>query len=159
MKRGIYPGSFDPVTYGHIDIIKRASKILDELIVAVIVNPGKLSLFSPEERLFILRKAVGSLPKVKIFSFAGLLVNFANLHKAGIIVKGLRAISDFEYEYQMALMNNKLNPKIETVFLMTSNQYAFLSSSSVKEIASLGGSIKGLVPPYVEKELRKKYKL
>lgn len=158
MKRGIYPGSFDPVTYGHIDIIKRASRMLDELIVAVVVNPSKKPLFSLKERLLMLKKTLSGFSGVKMLSFKGLLVDFAKQQQSALIVKGLRAVSDFEFEYQMALMNNKLNPSIDTIFMMTSSQYAFLSSSSVREIASLGGDIKGLVSPYVEMKLKEKYK-
>lgn len=157
MKIGVYPGSFDPITNGHIDIIKRAVKLLDKLIVAVVKNPNKTPLFSFKERMNILKNTLKNVPKVEIASFSGLLVNFLKHNKANVIIKGLRALSDFEFEFQMALMNRQLDANIETIFLMTSSRYTFLSSSSVKEISSLGGSIKGLVPPYVESKLKEKF--
>lgn len=157
MKRAVYPGSFDPVTNGHLDIIERAAALVDELVVAVVRNPAKKGLFTLEERADMLQKSVQHLGNVRVESFAGLLVDFVQERGACLIVKGLRAISDFEFEFQMALLNRKLAPGVDTIFLMTSEQHAFLSSSSVKEIASLGGSVGELVPPYVEGKLKEKF--
>ena len=157
MKRAIYPGSFDPVTNGHLDIIKRASLLVDELIVGVLVNPAKTPLFTLEERVDILKKVTEEISNVQVESFSGLLVNFARDKKANLVVKGLRALSDFDVEFQMALMNRKLAEEVETIFLMTSDCYAFLSSSLVKDIYRLGGRAQGLIPPYVEKYLLEKF--
>jgi len=142
----VYPGSFDPVTNGHLDIIKRSAKMFDKVIVAVVKNYNKKPLFSTEERVKLIQKSVKDLPNVEVESFKGLLMDYIHEKNAQVIVKGLRAISDFEYEFQMALMNRKLDPNIETIFLMTNHKYSFLSSSMVKEVASLGGCITGLVP-------------
>ncbi|MBI2251793.1 MAG: pantetheine-phosphate adenylyltransferase [Armatimonadetes bacterium] len=158
MKRGVYPGSFDPLTNGHLDIIKRSSAILDELVVAIADNPNKIPLFSIKERLNILENTVSDIKNVKIVSFSGLLINFLKKINSKIIVKGLRALSDFENEFQMALLNRKLSNQIETIFLITTDHYAFLSSSAVKEIASFKGSVKGLVPKFVENKLKEKFK-
>ncbi|WP_163192617.1 pantetheine-phosphate adenylyltransferase [Clostridium thermarum] len=156
MRIAVYPGSFDPITNGHEDIIKRAAKIFDEVIVAVLVNPDKRGLFSIEERVELIRKVVTPYSNVKVESFSGLLINFMKSHNAKVIIKGLRAVSDFEYEFQMALMNNKLDDSIETLFMMTSAQYSYLSSSSVKQVAMFGGCIKGLVPdPIINNVLSK----
>ncbi|MFH1454091.1 MAG: pantetheine-phosphate adenylyltransferase [Armatimonadota bacterium] len=157
MRIAVYPGSFDPITNGHLDIINRASKLVDKLIVAVVENPAKQPLFTLEERLRLLDEAVKDMGNVQTDTFRGLLVDFLKEKGASVIVKGLRAISDFEFEYQMALMNKKLEPSMETIFLMTSNQYAFLSSSSVREISAFGGNIRSLVPPNVEKKLAEKF--
>lgn len=157
MKIAICPGSFDPATNGHIDIIMRSADLFDKVIVAVLNNPSKQPLFSVEERVEMLRKTCGSLPNVEIDSFSGLLTEYARHKKANVIVKGLRAVSDFEYELQMALMNKKLNPDLETVFMMTSSKYSYLSSSLVKEVARLGGCIKGLVPEAIEKEIHNRF--
>lgn len=157
MKVGIYPGSFDPVTYGHIDIIKRSSTLFEKLIVAVLSNPQKQPLFSIEERVKLIKDSVGQVPNLEVDSFNGLLVDFAHMKNAKVIVKGLRVVSDFEFELQMALMNKKLSPDIETIFIMTSAKYSFLSSSIVKESAKLGGCVATLVPPAVENALKKKY--
>lgn len=157
MRRAIYPGSFDPVTNGHLDIIQRASSFVDELVVAVLVNPDKNPLFTLEERVDILKRTTAEIPNVRIENFSGLLVNFARKFDARIVIKGLRALSDFDVEFQMALMNRKLAKEIETVFLMTSDCYAFLSSSLVKGVYRLGGRAKGLIPPYVEERLLSKY--
>ncbi|MCS7253305.1 MAG: pantetheine-phosphate adenylyltransferase [Armatimonadota bacterium] len=156
MLRAIYPGTFDPITNGHLDIIERAAKIFDELIVAVATNPVKKPLFSLEERVLMIREACAHLPNVRVESFNGLLVEFARSLDARVIVKGLRAVSDFDYEFQMASMNRKLAPDIETVFIMTSLEYAYLSSSIIKEAAMLGGCVQGLVPHSVLPRLKEK---
>lgn len=157
MKIAVCPGSFDPATNGHIDIIERSAKLFDKVIVAVLYNPRKKPLFTVEERIELLQKTCGWIENVEIDSFSGLLMDYVNKKNANAIVKGLRAISDFEYELQMALMNKKLNPQVETIFMMTSSKYSFLSSSLVKEVISLGGCIKGLVPEVIEKELQKRF--
>jgi len=151
MKIAIYPGSFDPITNGHLDIIKRASKMCDKLIVSVIYNPNKNPLFTLEERKKLVEESIKEYSNVSVDCFSGLLIEYAKENQATAIIKGLRAISDFEYELQMALMNQKLCPGIETVFLMTSSEYSFLSSSLIKEVARFGGCIKGLVPENVNK--------
>ena len=157
MKRAIYPGSFDPVTYGHIDIIKRASEIFDELIVAVLCNKAKTPLFSVDERVNILQEVLHDLPNIRIVSYEGLLVDFAVANNANVIVRGLRAVTDFEYELQLAQTNNVLNKGVDTVFLTTSLKYAYLSSSTVREVASYGGDIAKFVPPLVEKLTYEKF--
>lgn len=146
MKIAVYPGSFDPVTNGHLDIIERASKIFDKVIVGILQNSSKQPMFTVEERLALLQRVTTKLDNVEIDYFSGLLVNYMKRKHAKVIVKGLRAVSDFEYEFQMALMNNKLSPEIETLFMMTSSKYSYLSSSIVKEVARLGGCLKELVP-------------
>jgi len=156
---GIYPGSFDPITYGHLDIIARSSKLFDKLIVAVLTNPRKNALFTVDERIEMIRESVKDFDNIEIESFSGLLVDFARMKKAKAIIKGLRAVSDFEYELQMALMNSKLDNEIETIFIMTSSKYSFLSSSIVKEVSSFGGCVAGLVPPIVEERLRQKFNM
>ncbi|MCG0274658.1 MAG: pantetheine-phosphate adenylyltransferase [Thermosediminibacteraceae bacterium] len=158
MNVAIYPGSFDPITNGHLDIIERSSRLFDRLIVAVLKNPNKKSLFTVEERIEMIKGAVSHIKNVEVDHFSGLLVDFARKKNAKIIVKGLRAVSDFEYELQMALMNKKLYGELETIFIMTNTKYSFLSSSIVKEVASLGGCVKDLVPPVVEEKLREKFK-
>lgn len=159
-KAAVYPGSFDPVTNGHLDIIRRASKNFEKVYVAILTNSAKNPRFSLEQRIDWLKRATADLPNVEIASFSGLLVNYANEIGANVIIKGLRAVSDFEYEFQMALTNRKLSPNIETMFLMTNEMYSYLSSSIVKEIANLGGSLEGLVPDFmieeIKKEIRKK---
>lgn len=152
----VYPGTFDPITNGHLDVIERAAKIFDELIVAVATNPAKQPLFSLEERAMMVKEACAHLPNVRVETLNGLLVEFVRGVGAKVIVKGLRAISDFDYEFQMASMNRKLAPDIETVFIMTSLEYAYLSSSLIKEVAMLGGCVEGLVPPPVLPRLREK---
>ena len=146
MRKAVYPGSFDPVTYGHLDVIRRSSSLVDELIVGVFNNNTKTPLFSVEERVKILLEVTKDLPNVQIESFSGLSVEFAKQSGAQFIVRGLRAITDFDYELQMAQTNRVLNPDIDTIFLTTSLEYAYLSSSTVKEVASYGGDISKLVP-------------
>ena len=153
MKTAIYPGSFDPVTYGHVDIIKRAANIFDKLIVAVLVNMDKKPWFTIEERTLLLKKATEGIENVEIVGFDGLLVDFAASHNAEVIVKGLRAVSDFEYEFQQALTNHKLNPGIETLFLTTSAENMYLSSSIVKQVGLLGGDISPFIPECVHDEI------
>jgi pantetheine-phosphate adenylyltransferase len=152
----IYPGSFDPVTNGHIDVIKRAIQLFDRVIVAVIENPSKKALFSVDERMEMLRAITKGLSGVVVSHFDGLLVDYVKKKGASIIIRGLRAMSDFEYEFQMALTNRKLAPDIETVFLMPAEAYTYLSSSIVKEVVSLNGRVGGLVPRQVEARLRRK---
>jgi len=157
MRRAIYPGSFDPVTNGHLDVIERARKLFDEVIVAVAHNDEKQPLFSLKERLDLLRETAGKIDNVRIVKFKGLLVDFAQAQKAGAIIRGLRAVSDFEFEFQMALMNRKLDAAVETIFLMPKEEYTYLSSRIVKEIARLGGDISSFVPICVAKVLNRKF--
>ena len=158
MKRAIYPGSFDPVTYGHLDVIKRAADIFDELTVSVLNNTAKTPLFSVDERVKILEEATKDLPNVKVDSFSGLLIDYAKSKDIHVAIRGLRAITDFEYELQIAQTNRKLsNEELDTMFLTTSLEYAYLSSSSVKEIASFNGDISQCVPPFVAKLIYEKY--
>lgn len=159
MKIAVCPGSFDPVTNGHLDIISRSSKMFDKVIVAVLRNSSKNSLFTIEERVELLKSTCAQYENVEVDSFSGLLIDFLKLKEANFIVKGLRAVSDFEYEMQMALMNSKLAPEIETIFLMTSNKYSFISSSLIKEVIKLGGDISGLVPAQAEEELIKRFNI
>lgn len=160
MRRAIYPGSFDPVTNGHLDIIERGCKLFDEIIISILVNPEKQPFFTIEERLDMLADVIADISKggctVRIDSFGGLLVNYAVAQKANAIVRGIRAISDYEYELQMALMNRRLQPGIETVFMMPAETYSYVSSRLVKEVFQLGGTITGLVPPLVEKRMKEK---
>ena len=158
MLRAIYPGSFDPVTNGHIDIIKRAAANSDELIVGVLQNKAKTPLFSVEERVIMLREVTKNLKNVKIVTFEGLLIDFAAQMDAKVIIRGLRAITDFEYELQMSQTNRKLNADIETLFLTTSLEYSFLSSTTVKEVASFGGDISQFVPEFVAEQITEKIK-
>ena len=153
MRIAIYPGSFDPVTLGHLDIIRRASGLFDRLIVAVMHNQNKKPMFSVEERMEMLRRTTAGLPNVEIESFGGLLADYAREKGAHILLKGLRAVSDFEYEFQMALANRKLNADLDTVFLMTSSEYMYLSSSVVKDIAVHGGSVAGFVPDEIVQDI------
>ena len=156
MAIALVPGSFDPVTNGHLDIIQRAAAMFENVLVAVAKNYSKASLFTLEERVAILTEVCSDLPNVRIDAFEGLLVRYAVENGATVIVKGLRAVSDFEYELQMALMNRRLQQNVETVFLMTGAEHSYLSSSIVKEIARLGGSVEGLVPQSVERRLQSK---
>lgn len=157
-RTAIYPGSFDPLTFGHIDIIERSSRLFDRVIVAILTNVHKAPLFTADERHEIIRETLTSkLSNVEVDIFQGLLVDYAKTKKATAIVRGIRAVSDYEYEFQMALMNRRLEPEIETVFMMPAEKFSYLSSRLVKEIASLGGSVKGLVPEEVEKRLKDKF--
>ena len=158
MLRAIYPGSFDPVTLGHLDIIKRSASMVDELIVGVLNNKAKSPLFSVEERVTMLGEVTKELPNVKVIPFAGLLVDFARQTESKMIIRGLRAITDFEYELQMSQMNRKLEENVETVFLTTNLEYSYLSSSMVKEVAAFGGDISQLVPAYVADKVNEKMK-
>jgi pantetheine-phosphate adenylyltransferase len=157
MRRAIYPGSFDPVTNGHLDIIERARKLFDEVIVAVAHNDEKEPVFSLRERLELLQETAGKIDNVRIAEFTGLLVEFAKAEKAGAVIRGLRAVSDFEFEFQMALMNRKLDAAVETIFLMPKEEYTYLSSRIVKEIAHLGGDVSSFVPACVVKALNGKF--
>jgi pantetheine-phosphate adenylyltransferase len=150
----VFPGSFDPLTNGHIDIIRRGAKLFDRIIVAVLTNAAKTPLFSVDERLAIIRENLRDTPNVEADSFDGLVVDYARAKGATVLVRGLRGISDFEYELQMAMMNRQLDPAIETVFMMPAEQYTYVSSRLMKEVMALGGNITGLVPPDVEKRLR-----
>lgn len=154
----IYPGTFDPVTYGHIDLIKRAQEIFPELIIGVAHNPHKKPLFSVKERVQMLKQAVSGFSGVSVESFDGLVVDYAARHKARVLIRGLRMLSDFEYEFQMALTNRKLDSRVETIFLMPHESYSYISSRLLKEVASLGADISSFVPGYVEKVLKKKLK-
>lgn len=158
MTRAIYPGSFDPVTKGHLDIIIRSSKIMEHLTVAVLENPRKVATFDIERRVEMLKMVVEPFPNVQVDFYKGLLIDYARQKEIGILIKGLRAISDFEFEFQMALVNQKLDPTIETMFMMTNSKYSYLSSSIVKEIAALGGDISSLVPKEVYDIIVAKYK-
>lgn len=152
----IYPGSFDPLTNGHLDLIERGAKIFDELIVAILRNPEKEPLFSLEERMEMIRAMTRERNNVRVDSFDGLMVDYALRVGATAVLRGIRAISDYEYELQMALMNRKLEPRLETVFMMPAETYSYLSSRLVRQVATLGGSVRGLVPELVEKKLREK---
>lgn len=158
MKRiAVYPGSFDPVTNGHLDIIHRALEFVDELIIAILINPEKKALFSVKERMEMIKNCVHESRRIQIDQFDGLLVEYARKKQAQMIIRGLRAVSDFDYEFQMALMNRRLEPQIETVFLVPAEQYTYVSSRMVKEICLLGGAVRGLVPDEVERRLQKKF--
>ena len=154
----VYPGSFDPLTNGHVDIIHRGARLFDQIIVAILVNAEKLPLFTMQERVDIARDVFRDLPNVEVDTFDGLLVDYAERRKADVIVRGLRAVSDFEVEFQMALMNRRLSSQIETVFMMPAEQYSYISSRLIKEVFALGGRVSGLVPETVEARLREKQK-
>jgi pantetheine-phosphate adenylyltransferase len=157
--KAIYPGSFDPLTFGHVDIIARSARLFDEVVVGILTNPQKAPLFTVDERIEIMNKILKpQFPNVEVDVFHGLLVDYAKQKNAQVIVRGIRAVTDYEYEFQMALMNRRLTPEIETVFMMPAENYSYLSSRLVKEIAELGGSVTGLVPEIVEKRLKQRFK-
>lgn len=158
MIHAVYPGSFDPITYGHLDIIQRGTKIFDKITIAVLINISKQSLFTIEERMDLIKEATKDMKNVEVDSFDGLLVDYMERHDGNTIVKGLRAVSDFEYELQMASINRKLNSNIETFFMMTNNNYSYLSSSIVKDVAEHNGDVSDLVPKIVVQALKEKYK-
>ena len=153
----IYPGTFDPITHGHISIISRALKIFDRLVIAILNNPQKLPLFSMEERIQMIREVLKDQRHVEVESFNGLLVDYVIQKKTNVVIRGLRALSDFEYEFQMALMNRKLNREVQSIFLMTDYKWFYTSSTIIKEAASLGGEVSGLVPPIVCRKLKQKF--
>jgi len=153
----VFPGSFDPITNGHLDIVDRGLAVFDRVRMAILMNPEKQPLFSVEERVALIREAYRGNPRVEVDTFSGLLVDYAARVGASVIIRGIRAISDFEYEFQMALMNRRLNPQIETVFMMPAESYSYVSSRLVKEVFQLGGRVSDLVPPVVEKRLCEKY--
>jgi pantetheine-phosphate adenylyltransferase len=158
MKRiAIYPGSFDPVTYGHLDVVERGLKLFDRIIVTILTNPKKQFLFSLPERIEMLRVSMQDFPSVEVETFDGLLVDFAARRQASAVLRGLRAMSDFEYEFQMALMNRRLNREVQTVFLMTGMRWIYTSSSIIKEAAQFGGDVEGMVPPVVLERLKEKF--
>jgi pantetheine-phosphate adenylyltransferase len=157
VKIAVYPGSFDPITNGHLDIIRRAAQMFDRVIVAVAINAEKTALFSVEERRRFIADAVKGMRNVSVAEFRGLLIQYARRKRATAVVRGLRAVSDFEFEFQLALMNRKLDPGIETIFLMTKDEYTFISSRLVKEIGELGGDVSGFVPRGVERAMRRKF--
>lgn len=157
-QRAVYPGTFDPVTYGHIDIIKRASRIYDEVVVAVAANASKGPLFNAKERVSMLKQATKGLPGVKVDTFDQLMVDYVQSKKINVVIRGLRMISDFEYEFQMALTNRKLNNNIEIIFMMPNESYSFVSSKLIKEVAKLGADLSEFVPDFVEKKLKKALK-
>ena len=156
-KIAVYPGSFDPITNGHLDLIHRALEFVDELIIAILTNPEKSPLFSVKERMRLIEHVLKIDHRIQLDQFDGLLVEYVKKKGAGIILRGLRAVSDFDYEFQMALMNRRLAPTLETIFLVPAEQYTYVSSRLVKEICQLGGSVTGLVPPKVEQEMKKKF--
>ncbi len=156
--RAIYPGSFDPLTNGHLDLIERGSKIFEELIVAILHNQEKSPLFTVEERRAMMEPMIQRFPNVRVDTFAGLTVDYARLHNAKAVLRGIRAVSDYEYELQMALMNRKLEPRLETVFMVSAESYSYLSSRLIKEVCQLGGSVQGLVPELVERKLHEKFR-
>ncbi len=153
----VFPGSFDPITNGHLDIVARGLRVFDRVRMSILVNPEKQPLFTVEERLAIIRETYRGNPRVEVDTFSGLLVDYAERVGASVIIRGIRAISDFEYEFQMALMNRRLNPQIETVFMMPAESYSYVSSRLVKEVFQLGGKVTDLVPAVVERRLRDKY--
>lgn len=158
MRTAVYPGSFDPITNGHLDIIERASRVYDKVVVGVLNNSSKKPVFTVEERIDLIKTVTSHIPNVEVDSFKGLLVDFAKSKQATVIVKGLRTVSDFEYEFQMALLNKTLNPEYETMFLMTDTKYSYISSSMVKELAGFHGDLTGLVPSEIASKIKQKYK-
>ena len=158
MRSAVYPGSFDPVTCGHLDLIERGAKIFDRLVVSVAANPEKQHLFSVAERIEMVRELVKSHGNVTVDSFEGLVIDHVRRHKTSVILRGIRTMSDFEYEFQMALTNRTMAPGVETVLVMSDERFSFIRSSLIKEVAALGGSLKGMVPPLVEEALRRKLK-
>jgi len=158
MRHCIYPGTFDPITYGHLDVLKRAVRLFDRVTIAVADNPGKEPLFTPEERLALILPNVAGFPSVAVTTFGGLLVDFAVEQKADAIIRGLRAFSDFEFEFNMALMNRHLKPTVETIFVMPNEQFSYTSSSLVKQVAKFGGKVGNFVPPNVAAALRVAFK-
>ena len=158
MRRAIYPGSFDPITYGHLDIIERSARVVDELIVGVLNNKAKIPLFSAEERVRMIKEVTKNIENVKVVAFEGLLVDFADQMHADVIIRGLRAATDFEYELQMAQTNRKLDDKVETLFMVTGLEYAYLSSSTVREVAAFGGDISNFVPEPMKKKIMERMK-
>lgn len=157
VRSAIYPGSFDPLTNGHLSLIQRGLKMFDSLVVAIAVNPKKAPLFTVEERKELIRDAVQNDPRVAIDDFQGLLVDYARSRKINVVLRGLRAVSDFEFEFQLANMNRRLSPELETVFMMTGEDYFYISSNLVREVASFGGNVEGTVPPNVLEKLKTKY--
>lgn len=157
MKVGIYPGSFDPITLGHLDIITRSSKVVDKLIIGVLNNSAKKALFTPDERVDMIKRVTEEIPNVEVESFSGLLVDYAKMKNVNVIVRGLRAITDFEYELQIAQANHKANPEIDTIFFTTNVEYSYVSSSIAKEFASYGSDVSQIVPPLVIEKLNEKF--
>ena len=159
MAVAVYPGSFDPITLGHLDLIQRACRIFDRVIIAASNNPSKKHTFSVDERMEMLRHAVRALPQAEVDTFSGLLVDYLKAKKAAVVIRGLRVVSDMDYEFQMAYMNRSLYPKVETVFLMPDEQYTYLASSMVKEVARMGSPLRNFVSPFVARKLRLKFKI